>query len=322
MSALDEARKVLDIEIEAIKGMREKLDRRFEDAVDLMAGCKGRIVVIGIGKSGAIGRKIAATLASTGTPAIFVHPVEGMHGDLGMISKGDVVLMISNSGETEEVIKLMPNVKRLGIKVILISSGTKSTLAKHSDIVLETSVRREADSLNIAPTASTTAALAMGDALSAVIVMKKGFKKEDFALLHPGGSLGKKLLLKVEDVMHSGQNNAVIDTKATMKQAIVEISTKGLGATSVVDDCGKLVGIITDGDLRRAIEKHDNLLSKRVDEVMTKGPMVVENDKLAVEAVRIMEDRPKQIMVLPVVNAKGEPVGMVRIHDLVRAGVA
>ena len=253
---------------------------------------------------------------------MFVHPAEGMHGDLGMIAKGDVTLIISNSGETEEIIKLMPNIRRIGVKIILISAGIKSTLAKHSDIVLETSVKREADSLNIAPTASTTAALAMGDALSGVLIVKKGFKKEDFALLHPGGSLGKKLLLRVDDVMHSGPNNAVINTKATMKQAIVEISTKGLGATSVVDDGGRLVGIITDGDLRRAIERYDNLLSKNVEDVMTKNPLVVESDKLAVEAVRIMEDRPKQIMVLPVVNAKGEPVGMVRIHDLVRAGVA
>ncbi len=322
MDVLTEAKRVLDAETQALAVMRDSLDQSFVDAVDMLFACRSRVIVVGIGKSGMIGRKIAATLSSTGTTSFFLHPAEGIHGDLGMVTKEDVIVIISNSGETEEILKIIPNLKRMGNKIILITSKPKSALAKHSDIVLDTHSTEEADPLKIAPTTSTTTALAMGDALASVLILKKGFKKEDFALLHPGGTLGKKLLLTIDDVMHKEEANAIISLKASMKEAVVEISTKGLGATSVVNEEGKLVGIITDGDLRRAIEKFDNLLSKRVDEVMTKGPLVVQSGKLAVEAVRIMEDRPKQIMVLPVVNSKMEPVGMVRIHDLVIAGVA
>ena len=322
MDILDNARKVLETERDSIGSLIKKLDTNFVKAVELMFDCKGRIIVTGIGKSGLIGRKIASTLASTGTPSIFLDTAEGMHGDLGVVMRNDIVLMISNSGETEEILKIIPNLKKIGTKIISLTGRPTSTLANFSDIVIDVEVEKEACPFNLAPTASSTATLAVGDALAVVLLEKRGFRPEDFAFLHPGGQLGKKLLLKVDDVMHSGEENPIISEENSMKDAIIEITSKRLGATSVVNDKGTLVGIITDGDLRRAIEKYDNLLEKNVKEIMTKNPVVIESDKLAAEAVHIMEDRPSQIMVLPVVDTERRPIGMLRIHDLVKEGVA
>ena len=322
MNILEEIRKVLETEMKSIGDLIKKLNNNYVLAVELMFECKGRVVVSGIGKSGLIGRKIASTLASTGTPAFFLDPAEGVHGDLGMIMNGDIALLISNSGETEEILKISPNLKKIGMKIILLTGKPNSSLAKLSDIVLDVGVDKEACPLNLAPTASTTTTLATGDALAVALLEKRGFKPEDFAFLHPGGTLGKKLLLKVDDVMHSGEENPIISEEKSMKEAILEITSKRLGATNIVNDKGIIVGIITDGDLRRAIEKYGNLLEKNVREIMTKNPVVIETGKLAAEAVHIMEDRPSQIMVLPVVDTKRRPIGMLRIHDLVKGRAA
>lgn len=321
MDVLDKARRVLEIEMNSIGDLIKKLDINFVKVVELMFECKGRIIVTGIGKSGLIGRKIASTLASTGTPALFLDAVEGIHGDLGMVMRNDVVFMISNSGETEEILKIVPNLKKMGTKMILLTGRPTSALANFSDIVINVGVKTEACPFNLAPTTSSITTLAVGDALAVVLLEKRDFKPEDFAFLHPGGHLGKKLLLKVDDVMHSGEENPVIFEENSMKDAIIEITSKRLGATSVVNDKGTLAGIITDGDLRRAIEKYDNLLEKRVEEIMTKKPIAIESEKLAAEAVHIMEDRPSQIMVLPVIDKEKRPIGMLRIHDLVKEGV-
>ena len=322
MDILEEAKKVLEIEMNSIGGLIKKLDTNFVKAVELIFNCKDRIIVTGIGKSGLVGRKIASTLASTGTPSLFLDPIEGMHGDLGMIMKGDIVLIISNSGKAEEIIKIIPTLKKMGIKIILFTGRSTSALANFSDIVIDVKVEREACPFNLAPTASSTTTLAVGDALAVVLLKKRGFRPEDFAFLHPGGYLGKKLLLKVDDVMHSGNDNPVIFEKKSMRDAIIEITSKQLGAVSIINNKGILVGIITDGDLRRAIEKYDKLLEKKAKEIMTKNPIVIESGKLAAEAVYIMEDRPSQIMVLPVVDKDRRPIGMLRIHDLVKKGMA
>ena len=322
MDILEEAKKVLEIEMNSIGSLIKKLDTNFVKAVELVFDCKGRIIVTGIGKSGLVGRKIASTLASTGTPSLFLDTIEGMHGDLGMIMKGDIVLIISNSGKAEEIIKIIPTLKKMGIKIILLTGRPTSTLANFSDIVIDVKVEREACPFNLAPTASSTTTLAVGDALAVVLLKKRGFRPEDFAFLHPGGYLGKKLLLKVDDVMHSGNDNPVILEEKSMRDAVIEITSKQLGAVSIINNKGILVGIITDGDLRRAIEKYDRLLEKKAKEIMTKNPIVIESGKLAAEAVHIMEDRPSQIMVLPVVDKDRRPIGMLRIHDLVKKGMA
>ena len=322
MDTLYEAKKVLEIEMNSIGDSIKKLDVNFVKAVELMFDCKGKVIVTGMGKSGLVGRKIAATLASTGTSSIFLHPAEGMHGDLGAIMRNDVVLLISNSGETEEVLKIIPNIKKIGATIISLTGKQNSTLANFSDAVMDVGVKKEACPLNLAPTASTTTTLAMGDALALVLLKKRGFRAEDFAFFHPGGNLGKKLLITVNDVMHSGDANPIISEEKSMKDAIIEITSKRLGVTSVVNDKGTLVGIITDGNLRRAIEKYDGLFEKKVNEIMTKNPIVIETGKLAAEAVHIMEDRPSQINVLPVVDKEMRPIGMLRIHDLVKEGVA
>lgn len=322
MDILKEAKKVLEIEMNSIGSLIKKLNTNFVKAVELIFDCKGRIIVTGIGKSGLVGRKIASTLASTGTPSLFLDPIEGMHGDLGMIMKGDIGLIISNSGKAEEIIKIIPTLKKMGIKIILLTGRPTSTLANFSDIVIDVKVEREACPFNLAPTASSTTTLAIGDALAVVLLKKRGFRPEDFAFLHPGGYLGKKLLLKVDDVMHLGNDNPVIFEEKSMRDAIIEITSKQLGAVSIINNKGILVGIITDGDLRRAIEKYDKLLEKKAKEIMTKNPIVIESGKLAAEAVHIMEDRPSQIMVLPVVDKDRRPIGMLRIHDLVKKGMA
>ncbi|MDG6250212.1 KpsF/GutQ family sugar-phosphate isomerase [Methanocalculus sp.] len=319
---INEAKNIIQVEIDALLKMKENIDDNFVKAIDIILSNNGRVIVSGVGKSGLIGKKIASTLASTGTPSFFIHPTEGLHGDLGMVVENDVALLISNSGETQELLNIMPSLKRIGVPIIAFTGKRRSTLAMYSDVILDIGVEREAGELNLAPTSSTTTTLAMGDALALVLFEERGFKTEDYAIFHPGGSIGKKLLLKVDDVMHMGEINPIILQNHTMKDAIIEISQKGLGAVSVVDSSGRLVGIITDGDLRRGIETHKNILERFIHEIMTKNPICIESGRLAVEAVKLMEDRPKQISVLPVIDADEKPIGMLRIHDLVKSGVA
>jgi len=318
--SLEEAKKVLRIEADAISSLIDKIDENFLKAIDILLSCKGRVVVTGMGKSGIIGKKIAATLASTGTPALFLHPAEGVHGDLGMITKGDVLLAISNSGETEELNKILPIIKRLDVKLISMTGGMNSTLAKASDVVLDVGVKEEACPLGLIPTASTTAALAMGDALSVTLLEMKGFKEEDFAFFHPGGSLGKRLFLKVGDLMHSGNEIPKVYEDTIMKDTILEISSKKLGMTSVIDSKGGLTGIITDGDLRRWLEKGEaNIFKTKAKDVMTRNPKTIEADALAAKAVSVMEHY--SITSLIIVDKEGRPDGIIHLHDLLKAGV-
>ncbi len=319
----DQARKVLKIEADAVAALIDRIDDSFERAVEMILRCKGRVVVTGMGKSGLIGKKIAATLASTGTPALFLHPAEGIHGDLGMVTRGDTVIALSNSGETEEIARMLPSLKRLGIRIIALTGNPESTLAKNSDVVINVGVKEEACPLGLAPTASTTAALAMGDALAVALLDKRGFKEEDFACFHPGGALGKKLLLHVKDLMHVDDDVPVVKATTLIKDAIYEISSKKMGITAVVNDSGKLVGVISDGDLRRWMEKTEktgeNLLSKKAEDIMTKKPKIANKDILAAEAVAIMEKN--SITCLIVADAASRPEGVIHLHDLLKAGV-
>ncbi|HEY6011087.1 MAG TPA: KpsF/GutQ family sugar-phosphate isomerase [Nitrospirota bacterium] len=319
----DQARRVLKIEADAITALIDRVDEQFEHAVELILTGRGRVVVTGMGKSGLIGKKIAATLASTGTPALFLHPAEGIHGDLGMVTRGDTVIALSNSGETEEIARMLPSLKRLGIKIISLTGNSESTLAKNSDVVINVGVKEEACPLGLAPTASTTATLAMGDALAVVLLEKRGFKQEDFACFHPGGALGKRLLLRVRDLMHTGDEIPMVTEGTLIKDAIYEISSKKMGITAVVDATGGLVGVISDGDLRRWMEKTEksgeNLLAKTATDIMTKKPKVANKDSLAAEAVSIMEHN--SITCLIVANADGKPEGVIHLHDLLKAGV-
>ncbi len=320
---IDQAKRVLKIEAEAVMALIDRIDERFEKAVKIILNCKGRVVVTGMGKSGLIGKKIAATLASTGTPALFLHPAEGIHGDLGMVTRGDAVIALSNSGETEEIARMLPSLKRLGIKIIALTGNAESTLAKNSDVVIEVGVKEEACPLGLAPTASTTATLAMGDALAVVLLDQRGFKEEDFACFHPGGALGKKLLLRVRDLMHTGDAVPVVTEQTLIKDAIYEISSKKMGVTAVVNVSGKLVGVISDGDLRRWMEKTEksgeNLLSKEARDIMTKKPKTANKDSLAAEAVALMEKN--SITCLIVATSSAEPEGVIHLHDLLKAGV-
>lgn len=315
---IEKAKKVLTIEAEAVAALRDRIDGSFVRAVELIYTCKGKVVVTGVGKSGLIGQKIASTLASTGTPSFFMHPAEGVHGDLGMLSKGDLIIAISNSGESEEVSQILPVVKRLGLPLISMTGNRNSTLGKAGDVVIDISVKEEACPLGLAPTASTTATLAMGDALAIAVLDKRGFEKEDFALLHPGGSLGKSLILRVHDIMHSGNAIPLVNEKTLMKEALFEITSKRLGITGVTDNRGVLVGAITDGDLRRVMEKGADILSKMALDIMTKEPKKIESDALAAEALQKMEKH--SITSLFVVD--GERVsGIIHLHDLLKAGV-
>jgi arabinose-5-phosphate isomerase len=320
----EQAKRVLRIEAEAIGALIDRIDERFEQAVNLILSCEGRVVVSGMGKSGLIGKKIAATLASTGTPALFLHPAEGIHGDLGMVTRGDTVIALSNSGETDELTRMLPSLKRLGIRIIAFTGNSESTLAKNSDVVIDVGVKEEACPLGLAPTASTTATLAMGDALAVALLEQRGFKEEDFACFHPGGTLGKKLLLRVRDLMHTGDDIPVVSEETLIKDAIYEISSKKMGVTAVVDSGGILVGVITDGDLRRWMEKTersgDNLLSKRAKEIMTRNPKVASKDALAAEAVALMEKN--SITCLIVSDNSAKPEGVIHLHDLLKAGIA
>lgn len=322
MTILEQAAAVLQQEAGAIIQLSKALDSRFEDAVNLILSIKGRVICTGMGKSGHIGRKIAATMASTGTPAFFVHPGEGLHGDLGMVTEDDVVLAFSNSGETGEILALLPSLRRIGAKIICLVGNEKSTLAKNSDVVLHAAVDREACPLNLAPTTSTTVALALGDALAICLLEKHHFQPENFAVFHPGGSLGRKLLMTVEAVMHSGQDNPCIDGSKTVRDALFIMTDKGFGAANVVDAEGKLIGLVTDGDVRRGLDKGDDFLETKVEEMMTKDPKTITQDKLAAEALHLMEKhQPRPITVLPVVDEEGKSIGILHITDLLRRGI-
>jgi arabinose-5-phosphate isomerase len=313
------ARETLDIESAALLRMKDRLDERFVQAVNMVLTVQGRVVVTGMGKSGHIGRKIAATLASTGTPAMFVHPGEASHGDLGMIKAVDVVLAISNSGESDELVAILPVLKRQGVPLIALTGGLQSFLARHADVVLDCSVDKEACPLNLAPTASTTAQLAMGDALAVALLDARGFKPEDFARSHPGGSLGRKLLTHVGDVMRKGADVPQVGPDAEFTTLMREMSSKGLGATSVTDAEGRVLGVFTDGDLRRLIEKGVDLRSLSAFDVMHPNPRTIRNDALAVEAAEMMELN--RITSILVVDAQGLLCGAINSNDLMRAKV-
>ncbi|MDP2110394.1 MAG: KpsF/GutQ family sugar-phosphate isomerase [Thiobacillus sp.] len=313
------ARQVLDIEADALRTTASRLDAGFADAVHLILACSGRVVVSGMGKSGHIGGKIAATLASTGTPAFFMHPGEASHGDLGMIAPNDVVLALSNSGESNEIVCIVPLLKRRGAKLIAMTGNPHSTLAREADAHLNAAVDKEACPLNLAPTASTTAALALGDALAVALLDARGFSADDFARSHPGGSLGRRLLVHVRDVMHSGDELPKIDHDASLKVALLEMTKKGLGMTAVVDAAGKVAGVFTDGDLRRALEHALDLQQARVTDLMTPNPKTIGADELAVAAVEKMDTL--KINGLLVVDADNTLVGALNMHDLLKAGV-
>ncbi len=316
---LERARRVLEIEAEAVAALVHRLGEDFICAVEVLYECQGRVVLTGMGKSGFIAKKIAATFASTGTPALYLHPAEGVHGDLGMIVRGDVVVAVSNSGSTAEIMEILPALKRVGVKLIALVGNVQSALARESDVALDVSVDEEACSLNLTPTASTTAALAMGDALAVALLEKRGFKIEDFANLHPGGRLGRHLILRVRDLMHVGSDMPVVSEQTLMRDAILEISTKRLGLTTVIDGEGRLVGIITDGDLRRGLEKHSNLLERQAKECMTRSPKVIDRDELAARAVQVMEQY--KITSLLILDPSGRPAGVIHLHDILQAGV-
>ncbi len=322
MSAIAEARRVIQVEAEALQAMAGRIDASFERAVDLVLASKGRVVVSGMGKSGLVGQKIASTMASTGTPALFLHPAEGIHGDLGMIMVGDVVIAISNSGETEEMLRILPAIKRIGAHVIAMTGSSTSTLARSSDVHLDVSVKEEACPLGLAPTASTTAALAMGDALAVALLVQRGFRAEDFAIFHPGGSLGKKLLLRVEDLMHVDEAVPLVSEYTLMKEALFVITAKGLGVTGVVDDKGGLRGVITDGDLRRALEKGYDILSQRADGLMKLNPRRIKRKELAAAALQIMEHFSITSLFVFEDDINPIPCGIVHLHDILRAGIA
>ena len=316
---IEQAKRVLMIESKAIEALVDRIGEDFVQAVELIYKCSGRVVVTGMGKSGIIGKKIASTLASVGTPALFLHPAEGVHGDLGMVTKGDVIICLSNSGETEELLKLLPFVKRFNVRLIAITGNINSTLAKNSDVVLDASVDEEACPWDIVPTASTTASLAMGDALCIALLDKRGFKKEDFALFHPAGSLGKSLLLTVNDLMHKGDTIPIVKEDTPLKDVIYEISSKKMGVTAVVDGKMVLKGIVTDGDLRRLLEKGKDVFEIKASEIMSKNPKTIDKDELAAKALQIMEQY--SITSLLIVDGKNSPTGIVHLHDLLKAGV-
>lgn len=318
---IETAKRVLQIEAEAVLALQARIDGNFSRAVEIILACRGKVVVTGMGKSGLICQKIAATMASTGTPTFFLHPAEGIHGDLGMLAKGDVVVAISNSGETEEVCRILPVIKRMGLPLIAMSGNPKSTLGIAGDVHLDISVAEEACPLGLAPTASTTATLAMGDALAVALLEERGFKAEDFALFHPGGALGKKLLLRVEDLMHNGDDVPLVSQETLLREALFEITSKKLGVTGVVDAAGKLVGVFTDGDLRRIMEKGLDSLQMPIAEVMTRSPKRILRHNLAAKAMQVMEAHSITSLFVFDDEAGTVPVGIVHVHDLLKAGV-
>lgn len=320
LDILQRAKEVLKIEARGIDALGARLDDSFLRAVELLYACPGKVVITGMGKSGIISRKIAATLASTGTPSFFLHAGEGIHGDLGMVMRGDVIVAVSNSGETEEILKLLPHIKFNGLKLIVMTGKLNSTLAKAGDVVLDVGVSEEACPLGLAPTASTTAALAMGDALAVVLLEKKEFREQDFALRHPGGILGRRLILKVKDLMKMGDEIPLVREETPMKEALFEITSKRLGVTGVVDGEGRLVGVITDGDLRRGLEKKGDIFGLKAAELMTRGPKAIAAEMLAAEAVAVMEQFPITSLFILDQQSK-KPIGVIHLHDIIKAGV-
>ena len=321
---LEKAKEALKLESEAILELIPRVDENFEAALKMIMACQGRTVITGMGKSGLIGRKISATLASTGTPSFYLHPAEGIHGDLGMVTQDDVVIALSNSGETAEVLHILPSLRRIGAKVIAMVGNKNSTLAKNADVVLDVSVSKEACPLGLAPTSSTTAALAFGDALAMELLSAKNFTAKQFAVFHPGGSLGRKLLLTVDDIMHKDKENPLVTGEMSVKDALFVITDKGLGAVSVVDDKEHkhLVGLLTDGDIRRGLSKGFAFLDRPVVEIMTKTTKTITANKLAAEALHLMEsNKPRPITVLPVIDENRCVVGLLHMTDLVHQGV-
>ena len=317
-----DAQKVLQMEAEAILDLIPRVDEHFDAAVDMILACEGRVIMTGMGKSGIIAHKISATLASTGTPSFYLHPAEGIHGDLGMVTADDVIIAMSNSGETGEVLNILPSIRRIGAKLIAMVGNTDSTLAKNADVVLNVGVKKEACPLGLAPTSSTTAALAFGDALAMALMGKHHFTSNQFAVFHPGGSLGRKLLLTVGDIMHGGSENPVVKGSATVTEALFIITDKGLGAVSVVDENNIMIGLLTDGDIRRGLSKGVDFLKRPVTELMTKSPKFITQEKLAAQALHIMEShKPKPITVLPVIDGERHVIGLLHMTDLVRQGV-
>lgn len=319
---LAHAQDVLRLEAEAVLELIPRVDDNFARAIQMILDCQGRTVITGMGKSGLIGAKMAATLASTGTPSFFLHPAEAIHGDLGMVTCHDVVIALSNSGETGEVLNILPSLRRIGAKIIAMVGNPTSTLAKNADVVLNVGVTKEACPLGLAPTSSTTAALAYGDAMALALLSKRNFTASQFAIFHPGGSLGRKLLLTVGNIMHKGEENPVVLGHTTVQEALFVITDKGLGAVSVVDEEGKMCGVLTDGDIRRGLRQGVDFLKRPVEELMTKAPKYITEDKLAAQALHIMEsNKPKPITVLPVVDGDMKVIGLLHMTDLVRQGV-
>jgi len=313
------AKQVLKIESDSIRRLYSRINKDFQKAVELIYASRGRIVVTGMGKAGIIGEKISATLSSTGTPSLWLHAAEAIHGDLGRVMKKDVLIALSNSGKTEEIVKMIPHIKKIGAKLIAITGNLDSVLAKNSDAVLDVTIREEACPLGLAPMASTTSMLAMGDALCAALMDKRGFKRMDFAFLHPGGDLGKRLLLKVEDIMRKGNLNPIVKEHVKVKDVLLAITAKRTGSATVVDKKRKLKGIFTDGDLRRHIEADVDLLNRKVKDVMTKRPKTLNEGCLAVEALRILQEH--KIDEIPIVDEKGRAIGLVDVQDLLKAGL-
>lgn len=314
------AKEVLKTEADAVYGLIKKIDRKFEQAVEIIYSSKGRVVITGMGKSGLVAKKLAATLASTGTPALFLHPAEASHGDLGMVTSDDVIIAISNSGETEEVLGLMPFLKRFNVRIIALIGKKKSTLSKIADVALDVSVKEEACPIGVVPTASTTAAMAMGDALAVALLLKRGFKEEDFAVFHPRGSIGKKLFIKVRDLMHTGDSLPLVSQKIPMSKAVIEMSSKRLGHAIVIDKAGKILGVITDGDVRRGLERWGGrLFELTAGEVMTRNPKTVSQEELAAKALAIMESY--SITALIVSDNKIRPIGIIHLHDILKQGI-
>jgi arabinose-5-phosphate isomerase len=319
INVLKRAREVLDIEAEAVKGLKPRIGKDFEKALNLILKTKGRVVVSGMGKTGIIAQKFSATLASTGTPSLFLHTVEAIHGDLGRVTSDDAVIILSNSGSTEEMKQLLPLLKKVGAKIIALTGNPKSILAKYSDVALDVSVKKEACPLGLAPTASTTATLAMADALAVCLLELKGFKEKDFAFFHPGGALGRRLFLRVEDIMRRGQANPIVHQDKRVSQVLLKITQARAGSATVVDNNGRLKGIFTDGDLRRHLEVDLNLSRRQVKEVMTKNPIVVNKNMLAAEAMRILQE--KKIDEIPVVDKNRRPIGLLDVQDLLKVGL-
>ena len=318
----EKAVETLEIEAAAVQKLTERIDDEFIAALQCILDCKARVIITGMGKSGHVGRKIAATLASTGTPSFFLHPAEAFHGDLGMVTEQDVVIAISNSGESSEIVNILPIIRRIGATIIAMSGRRESQLGQFADYFIDISVEREACPLGLAPTASTTATLAMGDAIAMALMSCRNFTSQDFALFHPGGALGRRLLLTVKNVMHTDDDNPLIHKGKTAKDALFVMTDKGLGAASVIDDDGKFLGLITDGIIRRALAKDNDFLDEPVESIMFTSPLTISPEKMAAQALHVMEQhKPNPVTVLPVIDKEHRPIGMVHLTDLLRQGV-